>query len=141
VIARPAANSGFRRQADTLCAGAAHRLDALPAFPFSTFDPLRPDPKLLPKVGRFFTGPHDSRPILRKLNDDLGALGPPPEERSLWARFIAARKAYLADQQAQDRAALAGDIDAFIKSIHDGTGDARRGAIAATVFGATGCVL
>ena len=107
LVSRPAANDAFRGRADALCVAAAARLAALPSFPFSDFDPLRPDPKLLPKVGRFFTGPHDPRPILRALDTHLRALGRPPAETSAWVDVLAARTASLAINEEQDKAALA----------------------------------
>jgi hypothetical protein len=141
LVSRPAANHAFRGRADALCAAAAARLAALPSFPLSNFDPLHPDPKLLPKVGRFFTGPHDPRPILRALNTHLRALGRPPIDRIAWTNVLAARTASLATNEEQDRAALADDVPAFVKSVHDVDRASRRVARTATIFGVPPCVL
>ena len=141
LVPRPAANDAFRGRADALCVAAAARLAALPSFPFSDFDPLRPDPKLLPKVGRFFTGPHDPRPILRALYTHLRALGRPPAETSAWADVLAARTASLAINEEQDKAALARDVPAFVKSVHDVDSASRQVARTATIFGVSPCVL
>ena len=118
-LRRPAANHAFRVRADALCAMASRRLAALPPFPFPGFDPLHPDPQLLPQVGRFFTGPHDPRPILHALEASLQVLGQPPADRRGWARVIAARAAALKVNDEQDRAALSGYPGAFVRSVHD----------------------
>jgi hypothetical protein len=141
VVVRPAANASRIARADRLCTRAARQLAALPAFPFSNFDPLHPDPALLPQVGAFFTGPGDPRPIFQTLNTRLRALGQPPTRRGWWARVLHARGAELAVINEQDRAALASDAPAFVRSVRDSTSAFRQIAITATVFGTTRCVL
>jgi hypothetical protein len=141
VLRLAAANASFRARADARCANAAKHLAALPPFPFANFDPLHPDPQLLPQVGRFFTGPHDPRPTLDALDSQLRALGPPPADRSGWARVLAARAASRATIDEQDQAALAADVPAFVKSVHDVDTTFRAVAITATVFGVDRCVL
>jgi hypothetical protein len=141
VLRLPAANAAFRARADARCAVAAKQLASLPPFPFANFDPLRPDPRLLPPVGAFFTGPHDPRPTLDALDAQLRALGQPPASRSGWARVLAARAASRATYDEQDQAALAADVPAFVKSLHDVDTTFRTVAISATVFGVDRCVL
>jgi hypothetical protein len=141
VIPGRAANAGFVAHADQICTRAAGQLAALPPFPFPNFDPLHPDPGLLPQVGAFFTGPGDPRPILQTLNMRLRGLGQPPAARGRWARMLDARVAELAVINAQDRAALAGDVPAFVHSVRDSTSAFRQIAITATVFGTMRCVL
>lgn len=141
VLERPAADRAFRRRADLLCASAARQLAALPPFPFSPFDPLHPDPALLPAVGRFFTGPGDSRPTLRTLGARLSGLGPPPADADTWRRVLSARAAALAVEEEQDRSALAADAPAFIKTVRDAERTFRSVAIASTVFGVSRCVI
>jgi hypothetical protein len=141
VVVRPAANAGAIAHADQICTRASERLAALPPFPFSDFDPLHPDPGLLPQVGAFFTGPGDPRPIFETLNTDLRALGQPPAARGWWTRMLHARDAELRVINEQDRAALASDAPAFVHSVHDSTTAFREIAITATVFGTTRCVL
>jgi hypothetical protein len=141
VIPRPAENIPFRAQANTLCTEAQARLAALPPFPFSNFDPLHPDPKLLPKVGRFFTGPGDPRPILRSLNTHLRALGPPAADMNAWTSVLAARTAALAVNNEQDNAALAANVQAFVKSVHDVDKTSRTVATTSTIFGVGQCIL
>ena len=141
VIARPAANASLIAHADHICNRAARQLAALPPFPFPNFDPLHPDPALLPHVGAFFTGPGDPRPIVETLNARLRALGRPPAERDWWDRMLHARGAELTVINEQDRAALAGDAPAFVHSVRDSTSAFRQIAITATVFGTTRCVV
>jgi hypothetical protein len=141
VIPRPAANTLFRARANQLCTGAQAKLAALPPFPFSNFDPLHPDPKLLPKVGRFFTGPGDPRPILRALNEHLRALGRPPADTTAWTNLLAARTAALAVNTEQDNAALAANVQAFVKSVHDVDKTSRTVAVTSTIFGVGQCIL
>jgi hypothetical protein len=141
VIARPAANARLIADADQICTHASRQLAALPPFPFPSFDPLHPDPGLLPQVGAFFTGPGDPRPILQALNTRLRALGQPRAASGRWARMLHARGAELAVINEQDRAALAGDAPAFVDSVRDSIGAFRQIAITAAVFGTTRCVL
>jgi hypothetical protein len=141
VLRLPAANGPFRVRADARCASAARQLAALPPFPFANFDPLHPDPQLLPQVGRFFTGPHDPRPTLDALDAQLRALGQPPADRPGWGRVLAARAASRMTNDEQDQAALAADVPAFVNSLRDANATFRAVAISATVFGVDRCVL
>jgi hypothetical protein len=141
VIPGRAANAGFVAHADQICTRAAGQLAALPPFPFPNFDPLHPDPGLLPQVGEFFTGPGDPRPIFRTLNARLRTLGQPPAGRGWWTRMLRARTAGLTVINEQDRAALASDVPSFVDSVQDSINAFRRVAITATVLGASQCVL
>jgi hypothetical protein len=140
VLSLPRANRRFIAHADRLCQRAAAGLAALPPFPFHHFDPLHPDPSLLPKVGAFFTGPGDPRAILRALAAELHALGLPPANHGGWAAALRARSAQLAVIARQDQTALAGDVHGFVRSVHASAVNFRDIAITATAFGATGCV-
>jgi hypothetical protein len=128
----------FARRADRLCRGASRQLAALPPFPFGDFDPLHPDPALLPAVGAYFTGPRDPRPTLTALTTRLHALGR-PVAAAAWRRVLRAETAGIAVRTQQDDAALAADVAAFVGSVHATEGAARELAIAASVFGATSC--
>jgi hypothetical protein len=141
VVVRPAANASLVTRADRICAAASRQLAALAPFPFPDFDPLHPDPVLLPQVGAFFTGPGDPRPIFQTVNTRLRALGRPPARRGRWTRMLHARDAELAVIDEQDRAALASDARAFVDSVQDSIRAFRQAAITAIVFGATRCVL
>jgi len=140
VLARPRANRGFIAHADQLCEQAAGRLAALPPFPFRDFDPLHPDPSLLPQVGAFFTGPGDPRAILRALHADLQALGQPPASHKAWTATLRARGDQLSVIDRQDQSAVAGDLAGFVRSVHASTDNFRDIAITASAFGVTSCV-
>lgn len=140
-VARPTANDAFIARANDLCARAAAQLAGLPPFPFTDFDPVHPDASMLPAVGAFFTGPGDPRPILGALGTGLRELGRPAGDRRVWRIALRAREQELAVMDEQDRAALAGDVAAFVHSVHHSTANFRQIAITATVFGATRCIL
>lgn len=141
VVPRPVANGAFRARASTLCRRAVERLAALPRFPFDGFDPEHPDPKLLPKVGAFFTGPGDPRPLLRRLQASLRALGRPPADGAGWRRVLAAEDAGRTARNEQDRAALAGDAARFVRSLRGIDAASRASALATAAFGVPGCAL
>jgi hypothetical protein len=141
VLRRPPANAPFRARANALCTSAAAQLASLPPFPFTSFDPLHPDPAVLPRVGQFFTGPHDARPALRALDEQLSALGAPPADRGTWTRALAARAASLAVIDRQDGAALAANAPAFVRSVRDAARTFRAVAISASAFGVGACVI
>lgn len=138
-VSRPRANRGFIARADRLCRQAAGRLAALPPFPFHDFDPLHPDPSLLPLLGAFFTGPGDPRAILGTLNTGLKALGQPPANDQAWTAALGARGAQLSVIDQQDQAALAGDVSGFVRTVHGSSANFRAIAITANAFGATAC--
>jgi hypothetical protein len=139
VLASFPADAAFDARANALCDRASARLAALPPFPYSNFDASHPDPKMLPKVGRFFTGPHDPRPIQRDLIAGLRALGAPPANAPGWTRVLAAHVARLAVMNAQDRAALAADAPAFVRTLGEVNANDRRIAATALLFGAVRC--
>src|SRR5581483_91445 len=141
VVDQPAADDAFRARANAICATTATTLARLPRFPFDNFDPLHPSATLLPKVGRFFAGPGNARPALRKLARQLTALGPPPAAKALWRRVLAAEHAALAVRDAQIQAALAGDATAFVASVHSVGRTAAAVALTATAFGVEACIL
>ena len=141
MVPRPPANTRFIARANHLCTSASRQLAALPPFPFPDFDPLHPDPTLLPQVGAFFTGPGDTRPTLRTLNARLRELGRPPVERRAWKRTLDARVAALAVINRSDRAALAADVPGFVNSVNDNRAAFRRMATTTAVFGTTQCIL
>jgi hypothetical protein len=138
---RPRADDAFTAGANRLCRSAAAKLATLPPFPLPNFDPLHPDPASLPAVGAFFTGPGDPRPVLSALDSQLEGLGHPVAGRAGWRSVLAAREGELTVIAEQDRAALAGNLPAFVRSVHASAANFRQVAITATVFGVTDCVL
>jgi len=78
---------------------------------------------------------------LRRLDRQLRALNQPPTERAAWTRYLAGRRAENAARREQDTAALAADVQTFVKSLHDIDNASRRTAIAAAVFGVPDCTV
>jgi hypothetical protein len=139
-VARPAANADFRVRADNVCAVVRRGLASVHLFPFADFLTRRPDATRLPKLGHYLVSA-DARPVLTALNSRLAAIGPPPADAVVWSDLLVARADVLAAADAVDRAALAGKVDAFAKAVQRGAAAEHRGAIAALVFGAPGCIL
>jgi hypothetical protein len=138
-VARPAANAAFRTRADSVCAVAGRRLASVHMFPFDEFLARRPSADRLRKLGHYLVSA-DARPVLRSLDRQLAALGKPPADRAVWARYLADRDALLSAVDAFDRAALAAKVDAFVKAVRRASAARRDGAISALVFGAPGCM-
>ena len=138
-VARPAANAAFRARADNVCAVARRRLASVHQFPFDEFLTRRPTPTRLTKLGHYLVSA-DARPVLRALDRQLAALGKPPADRAVWARYLADRAALLAAVDAFDRAALAAKVDTFVKAVRRASAARHEGAISALVFGARGCL-
>jgi len=139
-VARPAANAAFRSRADSVCAVAGRRLASVHMFPFDEFLTRRPSADRLRKLGRYLVSA-DARPVLRALDRQLAALGKPPADREVWARYLAARTDLLNAVDAFERAALAANVDAFVKAVRHASAARHDGAVAALVFGAPGCML
>lgn len=106
--------TAVRDKADALCETANRALLALPPFPFPTFDPLHPDPRRLRAVGRFYTGTGDPRPALRRAIAGRAALARPGAGLE---QVVAADRQLIAAIEAQDAAALAGDVPAFVATV------------------------
>lgn len=132
-------NSAFIERAEQSCTHAKTKLDALPVFPFPHFDPLHPDPHLLPKIGRFFTGPGNELPITRRLYAQLRTLGNPPASRAAWSDVIATYREYIAVFEHEDSAALAADTGAWVKSVKENRQAHKRLADSTAAFGTTRC--
>jgi hypothetical protein len=132
-------NAAFIVHAERICNHARTRLDALPAFPFRHFDALHPDPRLLPKIGRFFAGAGNELPIVRKLEIELRALGEPPANRAAWSDVLETLREYIAVFEREDRAALGADASTWVKAVRLNRQLHTRLNEATTAFGAKGC--
>jgi hypothetical protein len=104
VVPRPAANATFIRHANSACDATERQAMRLPGFPFSTFDPFHPDLQVLPQVGRFFDQPARRR-LPRALLAELDKLGQPPASIGAWRNVLKARRAALATETRQMKAA------------------------------------
>jgi hypothetical protein len=139
VVPRAAADRRFIRRAVAACADEHRGLRALPAFPFSDFDPLNPDPSQLPAVGRFFSGPGDARPLERTLIKALSKLGRPKVGARIWRAVTSGLPKLIAGQTEQTDAALAADVARFVASVRAGDRIVEPFSFAARAFGAPGC--
>jgi hypothetical protein len=135
----PTANASFIASAAAICARAREQLDVVPDFPFQHFDPLHPNSGVLPKVGRFFTGPGNELPILRRLNKQLYELGNPAIDRTGWRNVVGAIREFITVFEQEDEAALAADVPAWVKSVRLNRLAHKRLADATNAFAASGC--
>jgi len=138
VVPRPAVNATFIRHANSACRAAERRGMKLPAFPFATFDPFHPDTRLLPQVGRFFDQPARRR-LPRELLAELEKLGQPPASRGAWRNVLTARRAMLAMETRQIKAALADNPSAFVRTVYQETSDYNQLVFTSAVFGVQSC--
>lgn len=138
VVPRPAANAAFIRRASAACQAAAKKFVSLPPFPFSTFDPFHPDPRLLSQVGRFIEQPARRR-LRRVLLAELERLGPPPASNEAWQNVLKARHAALANFTQRMRTALAGDAPAFVPAVYQQSTDYNQLVFTSAVFGVQSC--
>ena len=138
VVPRPAINAAFIRRANAACHAAETKFASLPAFPFSTFDKFHPDPRLLPKVGRFIDQPA-RRHLRRMLIAELEKLGPPPASNEAWQNVLKARHAALANLTQLSKTALAGDAPAFVRAVYQQARDYNQLVFTSAVFGVQAC--
>ena len=138
VVPRPAANARFISHANSLCEATQTTENKLPPFPFSTFDPLHPDPTLLPQVGQFFDQP-ERRQLFPDLLSRLVALGAPPAQPAEWARVLRARRGMIKDETTQVRAALADNAAAFVHTVNQASPNFNKLVLASAVFGVQAC--
>ncbi|MFL5955032.1 MAG: hypothetical protein ACJ76I_13100 [Gaiellaceae bacterium] len=139
VVARPAANRTFVRQANAICADGITKIAKLPPFPFQNFDPLRPDRATLLNVGQFFSGPGNPRPTLRAVQRKLVGLGLPPASTQAWTRVRGTLAAKVAVFDEQVSAALAGDVKRWVRATKSAIAEQRTLLIAEAVFGSDKC--
>jgi hypothetical protein len=140
VVPRPAANAAFIRRANKACHAAATKLEMLPGFPFSSFDPFHPDATLLPQVGRFFDQPARRR-VPDALLRELRALRQPPASGRLWQSVLTARRTLLMNEAEQIKAALADNAPAFVRSVYQQSRDYNSLVFSSAVFGVQSCTL
>lgn len=132
-------NAAFIARAERICARARVELEDLPAFPFLTFDALHPKRRLLPRIGRFFTGPGNELPIIRRLDARLSALGAPPSDPDGWSEVLDTFRRYVTVFEREDTAALRRDVSAWVGAVRLNRQLHTRLAGATGAFGARGC--
>jgi hypothetical protein len=138
VVPRPAANTTFIQGANAACDATELQATRLPGVPFLTFDPLHPDPQVLPQVGRFFDQPARRR-LPRALLAELGKLGQPPASRGAWRNVLTARQAALAAETRQIKAALADDAPAFVRTVYQLAEEYNQLVFTSAIFGVQSC--
>jgi hypothetical protein len=85
-------------------------------FPYSNFDPLHPDRRLLPKVAAYFSG---VRAIADRVPVQLGELAYPTKGAILWRTLVRLAREERAIADRQIRAAEASDVAAFVKTVRE----------------------
>jgi hypothetical protein len=106
----------FIAKVDAVCAKASKRFAANGQFPFQSFDPLHPDPNLLPKVGAFF------KPNIateRMVENQLRALGEPATGAPLWNAIRTHAIASEVNAIKQVHVALASDVTRFVATVKE----------------------
>ena len=85
-------------------------------FSHPGFDPLHPDPKVLPQVGAFFAA---SRSINDRLPDEFAALGEPRQAAAKWRAIVALARQDRGVADRQIAAAEASDVPAFVATVRE----------------------
>jgi hypothetical protein len=73
----------FAHRVDGVCARTLAQYQANGRFPYPQFDPVHPDPKLLPRVGAFLAR---NQPAAQATPGEMRALGEPAQARAQWDR-------------------------------------------------------
>jgi hypothetical protein len=131
----------FVARAEAYCTRAKADFDALPPFPFKNFDPLHPDPKVLPKVGRYFAGAGNGIPIARRLDRQLRGIGNPPSDGPAWRTVLATFHEFIAVIQREHATALRADVGGWVKAVRENRLMPDRLTSAAKAFGAKRCAI
>jgi hypothetical protein len=131
----------FVTRAERYCQRGNADIHRLPSFPFQNFDPLHPDPQVLPKVGKFFTGPGNEVPIAQRLVRQLRSLGTPPARKRAWMQVLATFQVFIAVIDREATTALRGDADGWVKAVRENRLLPDRLAAATKRFGAKRCAI
>jgi hypothetical protein len=83
-------------------------------FPYSSFDPLHPDAKLLPRVGAFFAS---SQAIADRVPAELQALGDPQRNAALWHQMLVLSRQSRGIAHRQVAAAQTSNALAFVTTV------------------------
>jgi len=114
---RPVLGKVFTAKVIAVCAHALAQKRAEPPFPFSDFNPTKPDVSKLPAIGRYeAAGVRIFRTWLRSML----ALGRPPQGGAAWAALIGALRAHTRIIAHQQAAALRRDAAGFTHDFYAG---------------------
>jgi hypothetical protein len=139
--AAPSPNATFIARAEGYCLQANRRIHALPAFPFTNFDPLHPDPRVLRRVGQFFMGPGNEVPIARRLERQLRALGNPASNLKAWRAVLSTFHEFVAVIQREAVDASRADVNAWVRDVKENRLLPGRLSKASAEFGARRCAI
>ena len=110
-------DAAFIARANAVCVRAKVATEkAHGRFPYSNFDPLHPDPELLPKVGAFFAS---SQAIADRVPGELQALGDPQKNAATWQRMLVLARQSRAIAHRQVAAAQASNAPAFVATVRE----------------------
>jgi hypothetical protein len=111
-----ALDPAFVARVNTVCARAKALLSSRghSQFPYQSFDPLHPDPKLLPRVGAYFAA---VRPLNDQIPVQLASLGSPQKGQALWSSMAALAKQDRVIADRQISAAQAANAPAFVATV------------------------
>lgn len=112
-VTTPAAvDAAFVARADAVCQP-YDAYNAANPFPFTDFDPFKPDAARLPAVGEFF----DRNPNNHTLVTELSALGEPATGGASWHTLLDEVRTSTALAQGQIAAAKAADVHGFTTNV------------------------
>jgi hypothetical protein len=101
----------FIARINAVCAAATK---GAPPFPYANFDPLRPDVKLLPKVGAFFA---KRQAVSDAIPGQLARLGQPATGAANWNHMVALARRDRAIADRQIKAAEASNVTEFVATV------------------------
>jgi hypothetical protein len=130
-------DDAFIAKVEAVCEEENAAFDALGDFPFTDFDPLNPDKKMLLKVGAYFKPTVATR---RHVKAALPALGEPERGQKAWDALRARAIENQDNAIAQVQAALRSDRKTFVKTVREAerlTTDLKLDLIPAAGFDAT----
>ena len=106
----------FLQRANRICSGVVAKGQSNEGrlFPYSDFDPMHPNVKTLPLVGRYF---EHAAPGWHEIRTGLDDLGTPTRGADSWAHVVALVNATATNEAAQVRAALASNPTKFVKTV------------------------
>jgi hypothetical protein len=132
----PGLGAGFSTKVVALCTHALAQKKAEPPFPFSSFNPTRPDRTKLPAIGR-----HELRgvQIFRTWYRAMVALGSPPQGRTQWKALLEALHDHVTIIVDQQAAATRSDAVTFTRDYYAGNNAQAAMTRAAKAAGVTIC--
>jgi hypothetical protein len=106
----------FIAKVNAACARAARTIAAHGKFPYPGFDALRPEVRLLPKIGAFFAA---TQSTADRLPTELRDLGTPRKGTILWGELVALAKQARAIADRQIKAAETANVPAFVATVNE----------------------